>query len=103
LNNSLSSSNVVDSDFVGLMNGVIVLDPEEQLGGQHDDADVAVSTHTALHTFRSSWSEVDTSGGGISPSARSLHSSALLNGVMYIFGMYDQCCWTATNIPKRLF
>ena len=33
------------------------------------------------------WSEVE--ANGVPPSARSLHSAALLNGVLYIFGGYD--------------
>lgn len=59
----------------------MVLDPEEQLGGD-DDA----LASTTFQTSVSGWSEVDASGGGIPPSARSLHSAALLNGVMYVFG-----------------
>lgn len=33
------------------------------------------------------WSEVETNG--VPPSARSLHSASLLNGVLYVFGGYD--------------
>jgi hypothetical protein len=58
------------------------LDPEEQLGGD-DNNDLYSNT---FHTSITGWSEVDSSGGGIPPSARSLHSAALLNGVMYVFG-----------------
>jgi hypothetical protein len=51
-----------------------VADPEEHRHGGDD-----------MHMRSSSgWTEVE--AGGIPPSARSLHSSALLNGVMYIFG-----------------
>lgn len=52
-----------------------VADPEEHRHGGDD-----------IHMRSSSrWTEVE--AGGIPPSARSLHSTALLNGVMYIFGM----------------
>ena len=40
----------------------------------------------------SGWSDVELTpdgGGGIPPSARSLHAAALLNGIMYVFGGYD--------------
>jgi hypothetical protein len=47
---------------------------------EHNDEDMTSCNATA------GWSEVDSAGGGIPPSARSLHSAALLNGVMYIFG-----------------
>jgi hypothetical protein len=47
---------------------------------EHNDDDMTTCNATA------GWSEVDSAGGGIPPSARSLHSTALLNGVMYIFG-----------------
>ena len=59
------------------------LDPEEQLGGD-DNALVSGIFQTSV----SGWSNVDASGGGIPPSARSLHSAALLNGVMYVFGRF---------------
>ena len=74
------SNNVQDMVVVDVG---IVQDPEEQLGG--DDDALASST---FQTSVSGWSEVDVSGGGIPPSARSLHSAALLNGVMYVFGTF---------------
>jgi hypothetical protein len=83
--------NISSTLEVNLMNNVqsragveigMALDPEEQLGGDDN-----VLAPDAFHTSISGWSEVDASGGGIPPSARSLHSAALLNGVMYIFGM----------------
>ena len=76
------SNNMQD---VAGVEGDIVLDPEEQLGG---DGDALASN--SFQTSVSGWSEVDASGGGIPPSARSLHSAALLNGAMYVFGTFDQ-------------
>ena len=76
--NADPSNNIQDTAAVELG---IVLDPEEQLGG--DDNALASST---FQTSVSGWSEVDATGGGIPPSARSLHSAALLDGVMYVFG-----------------
>jgi hypothetical protein len=89
-----------------------ILDPEEQLGSDTDrnyhtsfitnnnnnNASTSLTTTTANTSYTdydhycvSGWSEVDVTNnnhmnGTVKPSARSLHSSALLNGIMYIFG-----------------
>ena len=61
--------------------------PERDIENEHSDSGAIAS---------SGWSEVElshepdgTPGGGVPPSARSLHAAALLNGTMYVFGGYD--------------
>ena len=67
------------SQFSGVGHSVSDLhlqdNPELQIVTEEDDA-ISVG-----------WSEVESNG--VPPSARSLHSSALLNGVLYVFGGYD--------------
>lgn len=53
-----------------------------------DDTDPEEHNEDTMHRASAGWSEVDPAGG-IAPSARSLHSAALLNNVMYVFGGYD--------------
>jgi hypothetical protein len=74
-------NNRYNDNTVGAVAGAAgILDPEDHfLGGDDTSTD-------AFHSSVSGWSEVDPTGGGMPPSARSLHSAALLNGVMYIFG-----------------
>lgn len=53
-------------------------DPEEHNGFEEE----------TMHRATAGWAEVEPTNG-IPPSARSLHSAALFNGVMYVFGGYD--------------
>jgi hypothetical protein len=62
----------------------ILGDPEQiTRGGDTDD----LSFHES-YSNNNGWSEVETNGG-TAPSPRSLHTAAILNGVMYVFGGYD--------------
>jgi hypothetical protein len=59
-------------------------DPEHiTRGGDTDDLSFRES-----YNNNSGWSEVK-ANGGTAPAPRSLHTAAILNGVMYVFGGYD--------------
>jgi hypothetical protein len=58
--------------------------PERGVDDQHGG-----DNNNTIMTTSCGWSEVVDPSAAASPSARSLHSAALLNGVMYVFGGYD--------------
>jgi Galactose oxidase, central domain/Kelch motif len=60
-------------------------DPEHiNLGDDTDD----LAMNESLTNISSGWSVVEVNGG-TAPAPRSLHTAAVLNGVMYVFGGYD--------------
>jgi hypothetical protein len=73
-----------------IQNLALDAEPEEINRGNHhhgDDDDDDWLFHDSFGNT-SGWSEVDTNGG-TPPAPRSLHTAAILNGVMYVFGGYD--------------
>jgi hypothetical protein len=64
--------------------GILLGEPEHiARRGDMDDLSFRES-----YNNNNGWSEVETNGG-TAPAPRSLHTAAILNGVMYVFGGYD--------------
>ena len=71
---------------VGIQN-LHLMNAEPEEINQEDHGEDLMLHETNISNV-SGWSEVDTNGG-TPPAPRSLHTAAILNGVMYVFGGYD--------------